>query len=125
MYLTYNVHLVRIKKWLTTRMHGVESFRILCTVIDLTNVIEGTAVACEYSTTQKSSKKNHSLLYHWINYIVHPSDVPSSKGLLVIVIRRRGKGSFCKEAIFLLDVIRKYCPGKVSVPKVHLFGTEN
>ena len=106
-------------------MHGAESFRILYTVINMTNVVEGTAIAYEYSTTQRRSKKNHSLLYHCIKYIEHPSDVRSSKDLFVIGIKRGTKGSFCKEAIFLLDVIRKYCPGKVSVSKVHLFGTEN
>jgi len=31
MYLIYNVHLVGIKKkWLAARMHGVESFKVIC-----------------------------------------------------------------------------------------------
>jgi len=40
-------------------MHRVESFRILYSVISVTNLIEGTAIAYEYSTLRRSSKKNH------------------------------------------------------------------
>jgi hypothetical protein len=46
-------------------MHGVESFRILYTVIiNMTNVIEGFAIAYEYPNKKRSSEKNHSLLYN-------------------------------------------------------------
>ena len=111
--------------WLIARMRRMEIFRILYTFINVTKVIEGIAIAYEYSILKRSSKKNHSLLYYRIKYIEHPSDVRSSKGLLVIAIKRRGKGSFRKEAIFILDVIRKYWQGKVSISKVLLFETEN
>jgi len=46
MHLTYNVHLVGIKEMVDCT--NARSFRILYTVFNMTNVIEGTAIAYEY-----------------------------------------------------------------------------